>query len=132
MRTRGVRSLSSILVLRRLVGNSYSSMVMSPRTSSDIVAVEGCGFGFNGRRFRKTGWSEDWRLGSTETWRGVAGEGKQILLNGRLIWYNVRQGCTRRATAGIGRKGSVATLEGYAGVEVGVCGVNERAVVSER
>jgi hypothetical protein len=56
MRTRGVRSLSSILRLRRLVGNSYSSMVMSPRTSSDIVG-RGGGFGFKGSR-RKTGLSE--------------------------------------------------------------------------
>jgi hypothetical protein len=120
MRTRGVRSLSSILRLSRLVGNSYSSMVMSPRTSSDIVEGGG-GFGFKGRSLCKTGLSEYWSLASGATWCGVtdAGPGRRGV-SGRLMECNVRWGCARRATAGIGRKGSVAMRSGY-GCDVG-CG----------
>jgi len=118
MRTRGVRSLSSILRLSRLVGNSYSSMVMSPRTSSDIVEA-GVGTWFKGSSLRSTGLSEYRSLAIDVTWCDVtnAGTGRRGV-SGRLSeGDNVRWGCARRATAGIGRKGSVAMLSGYGWVE---------------
>jgi hypothetical protein len=75
----------------------------------------GCGLGFKGSRFLNTALSEWCSLGSTETWLRVLNVGKQIL-DVHVKGCDVRQGCARRPTAGIGRKGSVAVLRDYADV----------------